>query len=108
MARSNVDHDESILLSVVEAGLQELPKLVTALNEAMGTRDAPTAKRSAHTIKSIAGTFGVTALHQCALVIESNAEAEKFGSESELRPEMERLCEQVLSELKQHQALPDS
>ena len=45
VARSNVDHDDAILLSVVEAGLEELPKLLMTLNEAMASRDSPTAQR---------------------------------------------------------------
>ena len=103
-ALSTVDNDEEILLAVVEAGLEELPQLVTALSEAVKTEDARAAQRCAHTIKSTAGTFGATALHECAQAVESNAEAGQLDSVSDLQPEMERLCERFLSELKQHKA----
>ncbi|MCM2369592.1 PAS domain-containing hybrid sensor histidine kinase/response regulator [Aporhodopirellula aestuarii] len=108
VARKNVQGDEEILKVIVEAALDEFAKLMAELTAAMEAGDAPTALRCAHTLKSTANTFGATLLQECSLAMETDARSGDLDGVRERQPEAERLCQQILMELKDRLASMDS
>ncbi len=96
---SSADDDEDILVTIVEATLEELPELVTTLSDALQAGDSQTANRCAHTIKGVASIFGVTALHDCARTMEADTDSGHLDTAKKLQPEMTQLVEKILNEL---------
>jgi len=94
-----VAEDAGLLAEVIDVSLEELPRQVEALRQAIGHRDAPTAQRLAHTLKGTAGTLGATQLHQAAYAVEhaaEDADMARAGDElGGLRSLVIRLCSEL-------------
>ena len=69
-ALASVDGDLDLLAVVVEACLEELPKLLTELDAAIQSADAKSVWRVAHTIKGSIRFFGEGPLGQAASKLE--------------------------------------
>ncbi len=71
LALASVDGDLDLLAVVVEACLEELPKLLTELDAAIHSADAKSIRRVAHTIKGSVRFFGDGPLGQAAGDVEA-------------------------------------
>lgn len=60
----------SLLREIVAAFLSDAPESIAALNQALRQRDAGTARRAAHTLKSNAATLGAGRLEAAAREVE--------------------------------------
>ncbi len=70
--------DEGLLRELVEVFLEELDGWMVAIRAAVSGRDAPTLKRSAHTLKGAVDSVGGTAAYGAAM------ELERMGREADL------------------------
>ena len=71
--RESVGGDHAFLAELIDELLDDAPRQLEALREAVAAGDAETARRAAHTLKGNARTFGATALSELALDAESAA-----------------------------------
>ncbi|HEX4132495.1 MAG TPA: response regulator [Pirellulales bacterium] len=67
--------DTGLLCELANIFLTTNPELVAELHDALVQRDAPTAKRAAHTIKGSVSYFSTGTAHQSALKLERSAAA---------------------------------
>ena len=73
VALDTVDHDRDLLRDLVGTTSQELPALLSRLEEALTQQDAKTTERIAHTIKGEACTIAAVRTQRVAAVIEESA-----------------------------------
>lgn len=66
---------EELLNELIDAFLDDAPKMTAAMNAALGARDIDAFRRNAHSMKSNADTFGATALAAIARQLEGTARA---------------------------------
>ncbi len=86
-----VQQDAELLTEVVDAVLEEVPRLTNDLRRAIGEGDAPTVQRMAHTIKGNMRTF--QADHGVAVA----EQLEQRGREGNLQ-DAQSLCDQLCEE----------
>ncbi|AMV25281.1 Signal transduction histidine-protein kinase BarA [Gemmata sp. SH-PL17] len=91
--------DEELLHEIAELFVQECPRQIGELRTALGTGDAPGARRAAHTIKGAAGNFGARATCELAQRIESLAKNGELDKATGLVPDLERQLGFVAAEL---------
>ena len=72
-ARLAVNHDETLLLQVIEAFLEEGPQLVLTMREAVKSEDSKRFQRAAHTLKSGLRMFGLESLADVVETLELSA-----------------------------------
>jgi two-component system, sensor histidine kinase and response regulator len=77
-ALQSVEGNRAALQTMVEAALEEIPRLTAAIHKAVADRDAEALRRAAHTLKASLGYFKRPAACEEAL------ELEKIGRESRL------------------------
>ncbi len=77
-ARESVNNDEELLRAVVEAFLEEAPRICIQLNQALLKGDAKVVQRAAHTLKGSLRVFGVPTAAELA------ARCEEAGKEAQL------------------------
>ncbi|MEZ6129349.1 MAG: PAS domain-containing protein [Planctomycetaceae bacterium] len=70
LAMDSVDQDRELLKAVIEAFLEESPRLVTQATNAITASDAKTLHRTGHTIKGALLSLGVTGVAQIAHDLE--------------------------------------
>jgi len=99
VAKEAVHGDEQLLSEVCRALLEETPRLLAALRQAVEAGDAVALRRTAHTIKSSVGYFGAKAAFDLAYQIEQqalNSESQiSAASLAELESQMERILTEV-------------
>ena len=78
IAMKRVGGDEELLNELIEIFLQETPKLMNQVREAIAEQDSPTLRRAAHSIKGSASNFGAAA------VCTPAARLEKMGQDNDL------------------------
>ncbi len=81
-ALRSVGGDRELLLSVVEAALEEWPGLVAQLNNALPKHDEVTVRRVVHTFKGAFRTLGATQASQLAERLETSDRSQEFPPES--------------------------
>jgi HPt (histidine-containing phosphotransfer) domain-containing protein len=67
--------DDDLLRALIDAFLEEAPALVAAMQQALVTQDVDVFRRSAHTLKSNAATFGAASLEAMARELEAMGRA---------------------------------
>ena len=95
-----MDHDEDILYAVVNAFIEEVPKLVTQLEDALAAGDQAAVERAAHTLK---GNFRILQLQtqQTSWAnIEIMAHQNARNQIPECLPEAKTITHDVLTQLK--------
>jgi len=98
--------DEELLRDVLEAFLEEGPKMLAEVGRAIETRDAPLLKRAAHTIKGSFGYFAATAAYETAFQLEKLGGQEEWSGVSELWPQLESHYARVRAALEAHRLAP--
>ncbi len=70
-ALHSVNGDRRLLRDIVEAFLDESPRLLATIREAIEIQDGKTLQRAAHTLKGSTGYFGATHAAEMALQLET-------------------------------------
>ena len=71
----NVGGDRAFLAELVDTYLEDSPRLIETLREAIANGDAAAARRAAHTLKSTSASFGALGLAAECREIETAAAA---------------------------------
>jgi PAS domain S-box-containing protein len=85
-ALSAMRGEPALLRTVVGAALEEVPRLMAAITEAVAARDATRARLAAHTLRSSIRYFGVAQAVQLAQEIETLGGTDNLASAAELVP----------------------
>ena len=85
--------DEALLREVLAAFIPELPEHLSDLREQLTGRNHEALQRSAHTLKGLCATFGMTAAADAARRLE-DASREQFGQQ-----ELEKLSSQLIEQI---------
>jgi two-component system, sensor histidine kinase and response regulator len=89
--------DEEVFVEVIKIFLEDVPKQLAGIDEALSAGDAKTLRRLAHTLKGSSGTAGAEALQEASLRLEQAAAAgDLVGAEPLVAP-VRRLFDQVLA-----------
>jgi two-component system sensor histidine kinase/response regulator len=87
--------DDELLREMVEVFLQECPKYMAAIHNALAGADAKELRRAAHTLKGSMGHFAAQAAHDAAMQLENLAAADRLAETppviAALGEEIERL-----------------
>jgi HPt (histidine-containing phosphotransfer) domain-containing protein len=99
---ARVDGDEELLRELIDLFLEDCPRLLTAIREAIARQDRDLLKRAAHTLKGSVGNFGAKAVCELAQKLESLAPDLDLGAAGQLSQKLEGMVgslEQSLSRL---------
>jgi len=88
-ALSFVDRDRELLRDVVEAFLDECPRLMQTMRRAIDEGDAPALSRAAHVMASAMRTFGIAGAADAAICIEQLGRANQFADAGPFVVELE-------------------
>jgi CheY-like chemotaxis protein len=101
VALACVNGDAELLKEIVGLFLDDAPRLIAELREAIGCGDSQRVRRVAHTIKNSVGYFGIKSTFELALTLENMGRADDLSGADPawqvLRAEIERL-HPILSE----------
>jgi len=81
--------------AVVQAFLEDTPKLFGNLRRALAAGDAKGVAAAAHTLKSTSATLGVTALAECCREMEQRGRAGDLAGLAALQAEAEGMFERA-------------
>lgn len=70
LALDRVGGDEDLLREIAGLFLEDYPKLVTNIEEALASRDASGLERASHSLKGAVANFGAEPAYQAALALE--------------------------------------
>lgn len=102
VALVSVDGDAELLAEVIAASLEELPKLLRELQDALQREDGSAASRLAHTTKATGRTFGISKLLNLATRIEQLASLGNLAEATQLTSQLECLSQTIAAELRDH------
>ncbi len=91
----NVGDDEVLLAEVVGLFLDDCPRLLATIDEAIRRADAVTLKRVAHTVRGVATTFALPAVIDAAKVLETKGQAGEWDGAIECSEELRRAFQRV-------------
>jgi len=77
-ALTRVEGDTELLLEIIEVFLDDSPRLMGRIREALKRKDLKSLEQAAHTLKGSVGNFGAPIAHAAAL------ELEKIGREGDV------------------------
>lgn len=100
LALDSVAGDEELLNDVVSAIIEECPKCLEELDNAVLNNDPELLSRTAHTIKGNFRLFGPLEAVEVAGKIEAIGANGSCDNAGEHIPEMERLANRILEQLK--------
>jgi len=100
VALESVDGDQNLLSDVIEVYLNECPRLVQELGEAIETKDFKAVQRTAHTIKGSSRIFGNSALIESARKMEERGRDEHLEECEEDREQLEIIAQNLCQQLK--------
>jgi HPt (histidine-containing phosphotransfer) domain-containing protein len=92
--------DGQFLKELIGIYLEDTPKQLRQLDEALARQDAAVVTRAAHTIKGSSGNFGAAEFARLAKEIEAAGKANNLGVAAALVPEFKRQFERVAAALK--------
>lgn len=79
-----VGGDDAFMAEIIETFLEEAPALVSEMQRAVATGDAPTLRRASHTLKSNCRTFGALQLGDLCQQIEELAASARLDDAAPL------------------------
>lgn len=101
-ARAAMGGDAQLLHSVIEAFLEEAPRLLETLRRGLAERDAVTMLRAAHTLKSTLSYFGNPPAADLAMQLEVLGRRNSFAEAPSLLAELDAQLARVLACLTAH------
>jgi len=99
-ALKTVDNDRELLRVVAEAALEESPRMLGLLEQALAEQDYPTIQRAAHTVKGNLRTFGVATGIELAQRLEDMGRTESLDQPEQALAALRQLVERFLAELR--------
>ncbi|MFV2068231.1 MAG: response regulator, partial [Pirellulales bacterium] len=103
-----VDGDGDLLLDVIHAFLDESPRLMTTLRQAVADRDAYAVRIAAHTLKSALRSLGALDASEHASRLEAMGREEEFEGVEEALVTLERDLQYAVPALKQSPPDPET
>jgi signal transduction histidine kinase/CheY-like chemotaxis protein len=94
-ALGNADDDQAMLAEAVEIFLEDYPKQLADLREAISTGDAKRAERVAHGLKSVVGLFGAQQTYNLAYELEMLGRLDQLEDAPKVLERLEHALEQV-------------
>jgi HPt (histidine-containing phosphotransfer) domain-containing protein len=91
--------DPEFVSALLETFAEEAPRLLEELRGALAARDAPTARRAAHTLKTNAATFGAAGLAAQCADLENRAAAGELADGAQALARIEAGYAAAASEL---------
>ncbi len=98
-AMKAVDGDQQLLREVIEAFLEECPRMVEECEQSIANSDAAVLRRAAHTIKGGLRTFGAEPAMEVAARLEELGRAGELQGSQEVLAALKQQLDQVLPEL---------
>jgi PAS domain S-box-containing protein len=98
-AMENVNQDQELMSDIFRAFLEDAPRQLDELQQAVERSDAAIVRRSAHTIKGALLAIGAPGPAQCAMQLETQGANNQLEQAAQTLPTLERLLEQVTREL---------
>ena len=95
-----LDGSGDLLKELVAAFLDDAPQRMQELEQALAANDADIAHRASHTLKGSCSNFGLTELHEAALVVMRPAKAGDLASASAAMPALRAAYDRALEALK--------
>jgi PAS domain S-box-containing protein len=95
-ALAQVDGDGDLLVEVIDLFLQDYPRLLAQMDNAIDRGDAVILQRAAHTLKGTLGIFGARPAVSAALALETVAREGKLGEARAARARLEDALKSVL------------
>jgi CheY-like chemotaxis protein len=99
IAMKRVGGDEELLNELIEIFLQETPKLMNQVREAIAEQDSPTLRRAAHSIKGSASNFGAAAVCTTAARLEKMGQVNDLTGTEPALAELQNALEKTLAAL---------
>jgi PAS domain S-box-containing protein len=102
--------DHGFLTNIVQMYLEDAPKHLAKIHEALDHNDPVALHLAAHALKSVSRSIGTVEVAQCSSQIEAIAKADNLSPLPELITQLEVACERAQQVLQQllHQVLQDS
>jgi len=105
-ALSQVDGDQDLLSEVAALFLQEYPKQLAAVREAIEQQDSRALKRAAHSLKGEASAFASQPVYEAATHIEASAEHKDFNAAKAAYVQLQEALDQLKPALEKASAQP--
>ena len=100
-ALQSVDGDRELLSVVVDAFLEEAPRMRDQIRTALETKNAPDLQRAAHTLKGSLRVFGAPTATELSAQLETQGKVARFDGASELWAAIERNLDPIVRELEE-------
>jgi PAS domain S-box-containing protein len=91
-ALASVGGDEALLGEVVGLFLDDCPRLLGEIEGAIDRADGPSLHRLVHSVRGVAGTFGLTAVIEAVISLEGSTKTLSWG---EIRSDFEDLSREI-------------
>lgn len=91
--------DEEILREIAELFIEDAPRQLSEIQEAMARRDGDALARSAHSIKGAIGNFTESDAYDLALKLELLGRDKEFSRAEAVYGDLEKALDQLMSEL---------
>ena len=86
-----VEGDHELLVEMINLFVEDAPRLLAAMRDALQRNDMPVLERSAHSMKGAAGNLSAQVTTAAALQLETNAKSGDCESSKEKRSQQECL-----------------
>jgi two-component system sensor histidine kinase/response regulator len=103
-ALESVNGDKDLLGIVVDAFLEEVPRIRQQIRESLESKSAPDLQRAAHTLKGSLRVFGAPTAAELANQLEMQGKSCKFDGAPELWSAIERNLDPVVRELEERRS----
>ena len=103
-----VDGSRDLLRQVIEASLEEAPRLFDQLQRGIAARDARTVQRSAHTIKGIVRTLESPEVCRLAERLERMGRQDQLEAANDVAERLKVQLDRLSRELENYRAEPDA
>jgi len=94
--------DRSLLQLVVRTALEEAPRLMKAIEEAAGKRDAAALRLAAHTLQGAIRYFGPTSVFDQVCLLERTAQEGRSDEAAAMAPSLRECLDRLMVTLTQY------
>ena len=91
--------DEVLLREILALFMEDCPRLMSEIEEAIDRSDADSLKRLAHTMRGVAGNFALKRVVESAMILEANAKADSWGIARETFDDLRQGLDRVFPSL---------
>ncbi len=94
-AKARMDGDESLVIDLAEFFLEDAPKLVNEMEDALDAGHAEVVERAAHSLKGLAANFDAETLATASMIIEEHGRNENLEQARALFPDLQKSAASV-------------